>query len=232
MTHSDTTISIVTHTAFEECKRTLRTVLEYREGAKLVLTANANPEAAEYFETLARQRENIEVVVNTHNLGFIQPNNFAFAECDTDYFVLLNDDAVPPNNWLDCLKSAFIDRVAIAGPGARWLDRSFVGKRWQPGFPNEPDFIEGSCLMVKTQAFRDSKEPLFWPELKLAYCEDAEMALRMRALGYEIAVTDFPIQHKSGTTTRTVPELHDAMRRNFVLCEGKWRNYLRTRTFA
>lgn len=232
MTHSDTTISIVTHTAFEECKRTLRTVLEHREGARLILTANGNPEAAEYFETLARQRENIEVVVNTQNLGFIQPNNLAFAECETPYFVLLNDDAIPPSNWLDRLKSGLIDRVAITGPGARWLNHQFIGHTWRAGMPMEPDFIEGSCMMVRVDALRENREPLFWPDLKLAYCEDADLCLRVRKMGYEIAVTDFPLQHKAGTTTRTLaPEVIEALRENFAKCEERWRTYLRTRKF-
>jgi len=231
MTHSDTTISVICHTALEECKRTLRTVLDSREGAKLILTSNGNPDAAEYFETLARQREGIEVVVNTQNLGFIAPSNSAFMECETEFFVLLNDDAIPPANWLDRLKSAFIDKVAIAGPGARWLNHDFIGRKWRAGMPMEPDFIEGSCMMIRCSALRENREPLFWPELKLAYCEDADLCLRVRKIGYEIAVTDFPLQHKAGTTTRAVPFLHDTMKENFAKCAQKWRSYLKTRNF-
>src|SRR6478736_3001012 len=232
MRHSDVTISIICHSAFEECKRTLSAVLDSREGATLILTSNGNPEAAEYFEKLATQREGIVVIVNTTNLGFVGPSNWAFALCETPFHVLLNDDALPPPNWLDKMKEPFAsDRVAVSGPGDRWLDHNFVGHKWRGGCPITPDFIEGSCLMVRVAALKDHGELLFWPDLKIGYCEDADMCLRVKKLGYALAVSDFAILHKSGTTTRTVPELHDAMRENFELCRQRWAGYLKTRTF-
>jgi GT2 family glycosyltransferase len=233
MKHSDVTISIVTATALEEAKRTLRVVLDTREGAKLILTANGNPDAAEYFTMLARQREGVEVIVNAENKGFIAPSNVAFEKCDTPFFALLNDDAIPAANWLDKMKAVIApENVAIAGPGERWLDQDFVGHKWRAGCPTQPDFIEGSCLMVKAYLLRDLKEPLFWDELKLAYTEDADLCLRLRSRGWEMAVADFALEHKAGTTTRAVPFLHDAMRLNFGLCQKKWAGYLRTRRFA
>ncbi len=232
MKHSDTTISIVCFTAFEECRRTLSAVLESREGARLILTANGNPEAAEYFNKVASQREGVAVIVNAENQGFIKTSNWAFSLCETPLYVAINDDALPPTNWLDKMKEAIApENTLLAGPGDRWLDHNFVGHKWRGGMPIEPDFIEGSCLMVKADEMKALGMFLFWPELKWGYCEDAELSLRVRSLGYKIAVADFAIQHKSGTTTRTVPELHDAMRENFGLCREKWAHYLKTRTF-
>jgi len=226
MKHSDVTISIVCHSAFEECKRCLRVVLDTREGAKLILTANGNAEVAEYFEKLAAQRENIEVVVNIQNCGFIGPSNHAFSLCDTPFFVLLNDDAVPSADWLDKLKLALSsENTVIAGPTGYRLDDNFVGGK--PGWP--PDYIEGSCMLVKTEALRPM---LFAPDLEWAYCEDADLCLRVRSLGYDIEVADLTLFHKPGTTTRTVPHLHDAIRRNFEVCRKRWAHYLRTRSFT
>lgn len=232
MKHSDVTVHIVTATALEACRKTLSVVLDTREGAHLILTSNGNPEAAEYFQSIANMRENVTVIVNAENKGFIKPSNWAFSLCDTPLFVLLNDDAIPPPNWLDKLKEAIAPLdVFVAGPGERWLDQNFVGHQWSGGMPMEPDFLEGSCLMVKADAMKSFGMFLFWPELKIAYCEDADLSLRVRQLGYKIAKADFAIQHKSGTTTRTVPELHDAMRENFGLCREKWSHYLKTRSF-
>jgi len=232
MTHSDVTISVICHSAFDECRRCLSVVLNSREGARLILTANGNAEAAEYFEKIAMQREGVEVIYNLQNLGFIGPSNVAFDRCETRFFVLINDDAVPPPDWLDKMKACFTEpKVAIAGPGDRWLDERFVGHRWRGGLPMQPDFIEGSCMMVRVAALRVLGEPLFWKELQWAYADDADLCLRIRQLGYLISVADFSITHKSGTTTRTVPHLHDAMRKNFALCEAKWREYLRMRKF-
>jgi len=232
MKHSDCTISIICHSAFEECKRTLSAVLDSREGAHLILTANGNPEAAEYFEKLATQREGVTVIVNAENKGFVVPSNWAFSLCETEYLVLLNDDALPPTCWLDKLKEAMKEDVAIAGPGDRWLDHNFVGHKWRGGEPIEPDFIEGSCMMIRVAAFKDHGELLFWPDLKMAYCEDADACLRIRQLGYKIAVADFAILHKAGTTSRTVAGLVDIVRPNFELCRKRWEGYLKTRRFT
>lgn len=233
MKHSDCTISIICFNAIDACKRTLSAVLDSREGATLILTANGNPEVAEYFDKIASQRDNIKVLKNATNQGFVQPSNWAFSLCETPLFVALNDDALPPTNWLDKLKEAIApEKVLIAGPDERWLDHNFVGHQWRGGMPMEPDFIQGSCMMVKADALKEAGLFLFWPELRVAYAEDAELCLRVRSLGYAIARADFDIIHKAGTTTRTVPELHDAMRENFGKCVEKWGAYLKTRKFT
>src|SRR5688572_8335921 len=141
MKHSDVTISIVCYNALEEVKRTLSAVLDTREGARLILTSNGNPDVAEYFGLIASQRDNVGVCVNVFNRGFIEPNNRAFDACETPYYVTLNDDAIPAPAWLDKMKADLSpDDVVIAGPGGRWLDDSFVGHRMSPRWPY-PDFI-------------------------------------------------------------------------------------------
>lgn len=230
MKHSDVTISLITHSATEECKRTLSAVLDSREGAQLILTSNGNEEIANHFDHIAKQREGVRTIFNSANEGFIAPSNWAFTLCETPFFVALNDDALPPSNWLDKLKEAIApERVLVSGPGDRWLDPNFIGHKWRGGLPMQPDFIEFSCAMVKADAVKALGDPLFWPELKIAYGEDADTCLRLRSLGYEIGVADFAIQHRGGTTTRTVPQLHDIMRENFSKCRTKWAGYLKTR---
>lgn len=224
MTHDDVTISVITHSALAESKRCLSAVLASRGGAKLILTANGNPDVAEYFGNLALRNGNIEVVINMDNLGFIEPNNHAFSVCDTPYFVCLNDDTIPPPEWLSKLKD--MPPVAvISGPNAYQLDANFVGGK--RGLPY--DYIEGSCIMVKTEAIRP--HGLFSHYLKIAYCEDADLCLRMRSLGHAIHKSDFSLFHHAGTTSRAVRHLHSTMIKNFDVCKDKWSRYLKTRAF-
>lgn len=227
MNHEDVTISILTYTALAHAKRTIAAILPTLDGARLVLTANGNADAGAYFRSLVSSHPNVVVFENPVNQGFIGPSNFVFQKCITEYLVLLNDDALPHPNWLDMMKQPFArDEACIAtGPNARSLDENFLGRKG-----GKMEFIEASCVMVKPAMIRP--EPLFSADLRLAYTEDADFCLRMRQRGFTLCHTPFELIHHSGTTTKTVPELHDAMRRNFTICRTKWAHYLKTHKFA
>ncbi len=220
MSHADVTISILTHHFGPHTVKCLRSVMDSRDGATLMLSANGNTNAARYFFTLQELRGNTEVINYANNSGFIDPNNYAHSQSRTPFFILLNDDAIPAPDWLDKMKQAFIDdpKCAVSGPNGRHLDNDFIGRRLGP-----MDYIEGSCMMVRSEFM---PRPLFSPELQWAYCEDADLCLRMREKGYTIKQVDFELDHRPGTTTRTVPQLHNAMRKNFEVCRKRWAGYL------
>ncbi len=222
---TDVTISILTHNLGPHTVRCLKAVMDSCGDAVLILTANGSSEAADLFRSIAEDNKNVTVMDNPVNQGFIHPNCIAFSLCKTAYFCLLNDDAIPAPEWLDKMKQAFVDdpKCAVSGPNGRHLDNDFIGRRL-----GLMDYIEGSCMMVRSEFM---SRPLFSPELQWAYCEDADLCLRMREKGYTIKQVDFELDHRPGTTTRTVPQLHNAMRKNFEVCRKRWAYYLKHRTF-
>lgn len=217
------TISILTHSALNLAKQSIESVRRNSVGHEydLILTANGNEMAAEYFHSLRPLAR--AVIVNDENRGFIEPNRLALERSDSDLFVMLNDDATVPPGWLDRLEEPFKVRpdCAISGPMGCLLDRNFVG------WPTEKlffDYIEGSCLCVRSDLAK--KHDLFSPELKFAYCEDADLCLRMRELGYSIARADFKLRHAGGATSATVSGLRDKCGANFEYCRKRWAEYL------
>lgn len=224
-------ISIICHTALNQAKRCIDSVLtnSIGEDFELILTANGNPSARKYFGHIATLFPSTQIVDNPTNLGFIEPSNNALTLANGEYFVTLNDDCTVPDRWLEKLERPFLDDPKCAISGARGgcctLDDNFVGHKGAT-----VDFIEASCAMIRTDLAH--KHGLFDEALKIGYAEDADLSLRMRSLGYTIHQADFEINHVAGTTAATVPGLSKIMQANFALCRKRWAGYLKTRTFA
>lgn len=226
MIHSNVTIHVVTYTALVEAARCLKAVMATRQGAKMILTANGNQAVADYFHWIAANFPDVKVRVNRENQGFIFPTNEAFRECDTEFFAVINDDAVPPPQWLSMMKAKFTDsKMAVVGAkgGCTTLDPNFVGHKG-----NQLDYIEFSCAMIRCELMTT---PLFSPYLKFAYGEDADLCLRVRERGLLIAQADFAIEHNRNTTSRKVPGIRHIMADNFATCRKRWGYYLKHRKF-
>lgn len=220
------TISILTYSALGCAKRCIASVLEHSSDFDLILTANGNPEAAEYFLQLAKRHLNIRVLINSNNLGFIEPNREALAITGTPFFILLNDDTLVCPGWLDKLREEFAERpkAALAGPRSRCtsLNAHFIGI---PGYRLE--YLEGSCLMARTEIVKQFG--LFASELKFAYGEDSDLSLRMREAGFTIHQAPFTLPfHAGGATTRTVPEVKKHFHANHLYLRARWKDYLAT----
>ena len=217
------TISIVCATALAQAKRCIQSVLEHspKDDIELILTANGNAAVSEAFRDLGFLFKHCRVVENTHNLGFIEPNKTALEMARGRYFVMLNDDATVPEGWLDALEAPFLTdlRCAVSGPVGCRLTKDFVGHR---GSLHE--YVEGSCLAVRTDIARQFG--LFAPYLSFAYCEDADLCLRLREAGFTVRLADFKLQHTGSSTTPLIPGIREMVLPNFIKCRERWSDYL------
>ncbi len=224
------TISILTYTALRQAKACIASVLKSTEPFKLILTANGNPEAAAYFQQVAVEFPNITVVINPNNEGFIEPNRHALTLCDTEFFVMLNDDTVVPPEWLTKLAVPFGEwptTAALSGPsgGCQSLQPSFHGSKGR-----NFEYLEGSCLCCKTETVK--KHGLFDPHLKFAYGEDSDLSLRMRELGYTLHKVEFNLHHEVSATSRHVPDVRKRQSENHGYLIRRWAHYLKIRDFG
>ncbi len=220
------TISILTYTALPQAKACIASVLKSTLPFELILTANGNPEAGDYFEELKAEYGNIRVIHNPTNQGFIAPNHFAFGLCETPFFVMLYDDATVPPNWLELLVAPFDRDVDMAIVGQEnacdCLTERFAG---YPGKGYE--YAEFSCAMVSTAIMR--KLGLFSDYLEFANCEDSDASLRAREAGYHIACAPFAITHEVGATRKHVPGLAAIYQKNLAACQARWADYLKSK---
>lgn len=223
------TVSMLCYTALRQAKASIASILRSPEPFRLILTANGNPDAAAYFTQLSAEFPNITVVINEKNQGYIEPQKHAFSLCQTEFFVMLNDDTLLPADWLQKIAAEF-DRfptAALVAPrgGCQSLRPDFHGYSG-PSF----EYLNGACLGCKSEIIR--KHGLFDPHLVWAYGDDADLSLRMRELGYTLHYADFELQHEVGATSRHVKEVRQNQSLNHAYLVDRWSPYLRLRTFG
>lgn len=170
------------------------------------------------------------------NLGFGEAHRQNLKRADGVYFVVLNNDVEVCEGWLEAMRARFTDDpcVGIAGPksSACKLNQDGIGSACPPAIA---DYVEGSCLMMPTWLAR--QVGLFDPQFHFAYCEDADLSLRVRKRGWRIAFSETQVKHyRCGTADivrkRGTVDLDAFHRKNHQLLKNRWTDYLQRRTFA
>jgi GT2 family glycosyltransferase len=227
------TFCVVSNTNFrgaKACHNSLhKTTLPFR----LHLTANGNPCVADYFREFAAEFTSrsdgffdVLVVENEKNEGFQKPNTEMLNRCETPFAVFLNDDAIPPPEWLQKLVEPFdadVDMVSVGQQNACCsLRENFFGYKG-----DRYEYVEFSAAMIRTSVAKE--HGLFSDYIEFAGCDDSDFSLRMRELGYHIAKADFAIRHEVGATRRNVPGLAEIFQRNLAACQHRWADYLKSK---
>jgi GT2 family glycosyltransferase len=155
------------------------------------------------------------------NHGFIHAQNHNVALARGEFFVVLNNDTEVGAGWLERMRAKFDanPKLAICGAAGTW-------KRIDPttgyGTPGDgpPQFVEGSCLMMRTEMAR--KYGPFDTVFGMGFCEDADLSFRVRSDGLEIDHAAFGFAHHGGKTREIVPEMAAYHHKNHKLLLERW----------
>jgi len=151
------------------------------------------------------QVENLVLVRQPENLGFIRNNNAAFAHCRGEYVLLLNNDTQVLSGALDHLVAALDADPGLAAVGPKLIypngrlqeagcflkadgQSGMVGLFADPadgGYNHDRDvaYCSGAALMVRRECVGAT---LFDDVYRPAYCEDADLCLRLIAAGHRV----------------------------------------------
>ena len=168
---------------------------------------------------LLKKVAGIRLEVNPTNLGFTKSCNRIAQLAKGDYLFFLNNDTLVCENWLEPLLAVF-DRFPDAGlagskllfpdgtlqeaGGIIWDD----GSAWNYGRSDDPDkpeynyvretdYISGCAILVPRALWE--KLGGFDEDFAPAYCEDSDLALRIRAAGRKVYYCPFSmIVHLEG----------------------------------
>jgi GT2 family glycosyltransferase len=177
-------------------------------------------------EILGQVRGHVRYLRYNRNLGFLKNCNRVARKARGRYLVFLNNDTLPLPGWLDELIQPFLDvpRVGLTGSkllnsdgtlqeagGILWRDGSAwnFGRNRDPRSPEfnyvkEVDYCSGASIAVPKRLWNKlgGFDPVFHP----GYCEDSDLALRIRKLGYKVVYQPFSevIHHEGRSHGRDV----------------------------
>lgn len=225
MTENKISISIVSHghskfvLAFA---RQLAAILEH-EYVELIITVNSAMLDDLYIDNIPNNsRLKIILLKNTAPCGFGANHNFAFKQCTSDFFCVVNPDIEllgnPFSGFVNTLKDlsvgltypSQVDAHSISldyerdlvKPISIWK-RHLLGQINRYGKAKEVHWISGAFMVFKSSVFRELNG---FDERYFMYCEDVDICLRLQLAGYTLARADAKVIHHTQRQTLKNPK--------------------------
>lgn len=157
--------------------------------------------------------DNVRLVVNETNLGFLLSCNKGAAIARGKYVVMLNNDTEVTSCWLDEMIDVFerAENVGMVGSKLLYPDGTLqeaggivwsTGEPWNLGNgknPNHPsfsytrqaDYLSGASVMLSAEVWK--RVGGFSEEFAPAYYEDTDLAFKVRDAGFKTVYCPFSV---------------------------------------
>jgi len=170
---------------------------------------------------LVKQSDKVIYCGMTENLGFAKGNNWAIAQCTSDYVALLNPDAFAEPDWIEQLLKAALQYPDVDVFGSRQLDQReptkldgigdvyhISGLPWREGFgklQQPEDLVAREIFTPCAAASMYSRKALNvvggFDEDYFCYLEDVDLGFRLRLAGYSARYVPEAVVHHVGSAT-------------------------------
>ena len=185
-----------------------------RTDFQIIVCDDASDERAT-IDYLTGLGDRIQLLRNEQNLGYTRSANRLLAAAKSDHAVLMNNDCVVRDDWLDPLVARLVGdpRLALVGTRAR-LGRGNDGKP-------TPVMVMFECVGINMSAVR--KEGPFDERFAPAYYEDDDYNVRVLLAGYRIDVIAEPkVAHEIPARSYGAARRLELMRTNARKFIDKW----------
>ncbi|MEQ1530586.1 MAG: glycosyltransferase family 2 protein [Methylococcales bacterium] len=173
-------------------------------------------------DKFASRYANVQLVINTINVGFAAANNQALKMLvNIDWCVLLNPDAFPEPDWLKTLVSAAVEHPDYAAFASRQVTASdskildgdgdvyhVSGLIWRDGHgkpiehdATKPREIFSACAAAAMYRTDTLLEIGGFDEDYFCYAEDVDVGFRLRLAGYKCLLVPEAVVHHVGSAS-------------------------------
>lgn len=228
-------VIVVVYNHLELTKNCLDSIFNCSRGSgdlELVITDNGSTDGtAEYLKEMQEKYKgivDIVIIINDENKWFIKPVNNAIRKARGKYITLIGNDTEVCDNWLEDLTAPFTfdSKIGITGVWGQSCTLSAWGRGY---FGKRVDYIDGTFLTIPREVIDEvsldinGEKCLFDEETFLrAYCEDADLSLRVTQAGYKLERVKVDVKHYAGGTSRDVPLAGAFLQHNHSALIRKW----------
>ena len=185
-----------------ECLLSLQKYTDARTPFEIIVADDASTDET---QSVLQLVPNIIYVRNTDNVGFLMNCNGAASMARGEFVLFLNNDVQVTRDWLVGLVSVFAtsDQIGAAGPRILYpsghlqeagglvkadCTTQLIGLNDDPtlerySFARRVDYCSGACLILRRSIFTEVGG--FSEFLRPAYCEDLDLCLKLKEVGYE-----------------------------------------------
>ena len=171
----------------------------------VVINNGSSDETQAYLETV----EGIEVIHNEQNLGCAPAWNQGVKHLATEWTVILNNDTLLTEGWLQgLLRAAEQERLGIVSPAMREGEFNYDLVEYAKDYLEKMatfhrlQFAHGVCFMVRRSTFEQIG--YFDEGFKIATYEDTDFWRRANQAGIRIAITGAAFIHHFGFGTQSL----------------------------
>jgi GT2 family glycosyltransferase len=220
----------------------LRSLAAQEHSVPYEVIVSLNEPTSTLVHALERDVEGVQVLSRPVNVGFGGACNRGAAAARGDLLLLLNDDAIVLEGWMETLVEAADQHAQAGAVGSRilhedgtvqeegaviWADGSTTLLGYgRPVGPSPDlrlrrvDYCSGASLLVKRDTWEASggMDEGYFP----AYCEDVDLSLKIAAGGQEILLQPCStVVHRTGSST-TLPYRTFLADRNRLRMAARW----------
>lgn len=240
-------VIVLTYNNLDYNKSCIETILNqtaYPNYELIIIDNKSTDGTIEYLEALKEKDiPNVQIVLNSENLGFAGGNNEGIKRASGDYVVLLNNDTVISRGWLTAMEKHLAQKSELGMIGlttnsigneskvaakysnmvefrkfAYQLTTKKMGKTY-----NRVKMLPLFCTMIKKSVIDEAG--MLDPIYKVGMFEDDDYAEAVKEKGYELSIADDAfIHHYDGGSFKKLEDTHykAIFEENKAIFEEKW----------
>jgi hypothetical protein len=231
-------IIIVVHDQLDYLKQCIESLKEHTKHCHIYIWDNGSrPETADYISNLVLSHDPdaspdwlVTSMRSDVNTGFIQPNNELVAWGESEYIILLNSDTKVFAGWDKAMTGFLEQNPDVAQVGFWGGHMGPDGRGFGGANGSEVDYIPGWCFCISRKTYE--KHGLFNKQLTFAYCEDADLSLRLKEAGKKIYALYSPLVHHYQNKTIIEVEKEGqinvaaSFESNHQFMKSRWKHYI------